>query len=88
VDAALQPDRDHRTIDLAAPYIAIGTSGKFNHMVGVRSAGMVLAINPDQHTPVWEHADVGIVADWRDCINLLEEELRRVTGPRPMPVEA
>lgn len=69
-------------------YVAIGTSGKFNHMVGVRSAGMVLAINPDRNAPVWDHADVGIVADWRDCIDALEEELRRVIEPRSTPVEA
>ena len=58
-------------------YVAIGTSGKFNHMVGVRSAGTVLAINPDPHAPVWDHADVGIVAHWQDCISILLEELKR-----------
>ena len=69
-------------------YIAIGASGKFNHMVGVRSAVTVLAINPDRNAPVWEHTDVGIVADWHDCIDILEEQLRQVIEPRSMPVEA
>ena len=69
-------------------YVAIGTSGKFNHMVGVRSAVTVLAINPDRNAPVWEHTDVGIVADWHDCINILEEELRRVIEARSLSVEA
>jgi electron transfer flavoprotein alpha subunit len=64
-------------------YVAIGTSGKFNHMVGVRSAGTVLAINPDRHAPVWNHADAGIVSDWQDCIDLLAEELRRAIRPTP-----
>ncbi|MBX7430520.1 FAD-binding protein [Mycobacterium sp. Y57] len=57
-------------------YVAVGTSGKFNHMVGVRSAGTVLAVNPDRHAPVFDNADVGIVARWQDCIDQLEEELR------------
>ena len=42
-------------------YVAIGTSGKFNHMVGVRTAGTVLAINPDRDALVFQHADLGVV---------------------------
>ena len=59
-----------------ALYVAIGTSGKFNHMVGVRSAGMVLAINPDPDALVFQHADVGVVAKFQDSVPLLVEELR------------
>jgi len=58
-----------------AVYVAIGVSGKFNHMVGSRSAGTVLAINSDPEAPVFEWADVGIVADWRDAVPLLVREL-------------
>jgi electron transfer flavoprotein alpha subunit len=57
-------------------YVAIGTSGKFNRMVGVRSAGTVLAINPDRDAPVWQHADVGVVAPFQECVPLLVKELR------------
>src|SRR5436853_3988750 len=45
-------------------YVAIGLSGKFNHMVGVRSAGTILAINPLREAPVFAAADVGMVAEW------------------------
>jgi len=58
-----------------AVYVAIGISGKFNHMVGSRSAGTVLAINSDPEAPVFEWADVGIVADWHDAVPLLVSEL-------------
>lgn len=57
-------------------FIAIGTSGKFNHMAGVRSAATVMAINPDPDAPVWQHADVGVVAPFQECVPLLVEELR------------
>jgi electron transfer flavoprotein alpha subunit len=57
-------------------YVALGVSGKFNHMVGVRSAGTVLAINSDPEAPVFGHADVGIVGDWHDVLPVLEEALR------------
>ena len=60
-------------------YVAIGLSGKFNHAVGVRAAGTVLAINPDRDAPIWDHADIGIVGEWRDVvprlIGRLEEQL-------------
>ncbi len=57
-------------------YVSIGASGKFNHVVGVRAAGTVLAINPDASAPIFDAADVGIVGDWRATVPLLEEALR------------
>ena len=57
-------------------YVAVGLSGKFNHMVGVRSAGTILAINPDRDVPVFAAADVGITAGWREAIPALVAELR------------
>jgi electron transfer flavoprotein alpha subunit len=56
-------------------FVSIGASGKFNHMVGVRAAGTVLAINPDAGAPVFEHADVGIVGDWEAVLPLLVNAL-------------
>ncbi len=57
-------------------FISIGASGKFNHVIGVRAAGTVLAINPDPEAPIFDAADVGIVGDWRDVLPLLNEALR------------
>jgi electron transfer flavoprotein alpha subunit len=63
-------------------YVAVGLSGKFNHMVGVRAAGTILAINADRAAPVFEHCDVGIVGDWHQVVPLLQEALRRVAPRR------
>ena len=52
-------------------YVAVGLSGKFNHMVGVRGAGQVLAINSDSDALVFGSADVGIVGDWHEVVPLL-----------------
>jgi electron transfer flavoprotein alpha subunit len=57
-------------------YVAIALSGKFNHMVGVRSAGTILAINADRNVPVFAAADVGVIGDWREAIPALVAELR------------
>lgn len=68
-------------------YVAVGLSGKFNHMVGVRGAGTVLAVNADPGAPVFDHADVGIVGDWHEVLPLFEEGLRRSPATSP-PVHA
>jgi electron transfer flavoprotein alpha subunit len=57
-------------------YVSIGASGKFNHVVGVRAARNVLAINPDASAPIFVHADAGIVAPWDDAVPLLVDALR------------
>ncbi|MGH9126665.1 MAG: FAD-binding protein [Acidimicrobiales bacterium] len=56
-------------------YVAIGVSGKFNHLVGVRGAGLIVAINADPGARVFSNADVGIVGDWRQVVPLLVAEL-------------
>jgi electron transfer flavoprotein alpha subunit len=69
-------------------YVALGLSGKFNHMVGVRSAGTILAINRDPDALIFSHCDVGIVGEWQVVVPALAEALRRapvVAGPKPLP---
>jgi electron transfer flavoprotein alpha subunit len=56
--------------------VSIGASGKFNHTVGLRAARTVLAINPDPDAPIFQSADIGIVADWHDALPRLVSELR------------
>jgi electron transfer flavoprotein alpha subunit len=56
-------------------YVAIALSGKFNHMMGVRAAGLVVAINSDPSAPVFQFADIGIVADWREVLPHLVMEV-------------
>jgi electron transfer flavoprotein alpha subunit len=57
-------------------FVSLGASGKFNHMVGVRAARSVLAINTDPSALVFEVADVGIVGDWHDVLPLLLQEIQ------------
>ena len=57
-------------------YVAIGISGKFNHMAGVRSAGTVLAINSDHNALVFDQCDIGIVADWHEGVLAITAAIR------------
>ena len=52
-------------------YIGIAVSGNFNHTCGIQAAGTVMAINSDPQAAIFEHADIGIVADWADSVPLL-----------------
>ncbi len=56
-------------------YVALGTSGKYNHLVGVRSAGTILAVNPDPDALVFQVADIGIVGDWAEVVPELTRRL-------------
>jgi electron transfer flavoprotein alpha subunit len=59
-------------------YVAIATSGKFNHMVGVRAAATVLAINADPDATVLSSADVGMVGDWHEVVPALVNQLSQL----------
>ncbi len=58
-------------------YVALGLSGKFNHMVGVRGAGTIVAVNRDPDAPVFTHCDIGIVGDWHEVVLALVSAVRR-----------
>jgi electron transfer flavoprotein alpha subunit len=64
-------------------YVSIGASGKFNHVVGIRGARTVLAINPHPDALIFDSADVGIVADWHEAVPLLVDELERAAAATP-----
>ena len=52
-------------------YIALAISGRFNHTCGIQAAGTIVAINSDAKAPIFAEADIGIVADWAECVPLL-----------------
>ena len=56
-------------------YVAVGISGKFNHAVGIRRAGTVVAINSDPAAAIFGFADIGLVGDWRDIVSALSAAL-------------
>ncbi len=49
-------------------YIGIGISGEMHHMVGIKGAEMMVAINQDPRAPIFEVCDLGLVGDFREII--------------------
>lgn len=56
-------------------YFAIGIRGAFEHTVGVRRAGLIVAINKNARAPIFKSADYGIVGDYRDVLPALHRHL-------------
>lgn len=56
-------------------YIAIGLAGNFNHSVGVRTSGTIVAINTDPEALIFETCDIGLVGDWQELLPPLVKEL-------------
>jgi len=69
-------------------FVMIGASGRFNHSVGIRAAKTVIAINSDPDVPAWDHADAGIVGDWKEVVPLLIAELERSESPKSEPIDS
>ncbi len=42
-------------------YLALGISGAVHHIAGIRSSGVIIAVNPDKDAEIFKYADFGIV---------------------------
>lgn len=61
-------------------YLALGISGAIQHVVGMKGARSIIAVNKDSEAPIFEIADVAVIGNLFEIVPPLIEEVKKAKG--------
>ena len=76
---SIKLDRHGRTVRPKI-YIACGISGSIQHLAGMKTSDIIVAINKDPEAPIFKIATYGIIGDLFTVVPMLKEEFKKRLG--------
>ncbi len=61
-------------------YLALGISGSFQHLGGIKGSPFIVAVNKNPKAPIFQAADVGVIADILEFVPELTEKIKEAKG--------